>query len=193
MTRLDMPHRGRSRIATIPNARDEPAPEEMLHILRPRLDQNAGRHDDSKYDQHALPAQPLTHEQRQHGASETAQVVHRRDETHETRGWIVEIADEFIADDDAAEDALLVAEEAHHRAGGDGDGRVGARGVPCRGEEESPTSDGDAGTGGWAAGVVELFGARGFGGWLQVVESGSAGDLGGVGEALVGHFGADGI
>ena len=104
----------------------------------------------------------------------------------------MEVADEFIADDDAAEDALLVAEEAHYRAGGDGDGRVSARGVPCWGEEESPTSEGDTGAGRWAAGVVVLLGARGFGGWLQVIESGSAGDFGGVGEALVGHIGRNG-
>ena len=69
---------------------------------------------------------------------------------------------------------------------------MSARGVPCRGEEESPTSEGDAGAGGWTAGVVVLFGARGFGGWLQVVEIGSAGDFGGVGKALVGHIGHDG-
>ena len=105
----------------------------------------------------------------------------------------MEVADEFIADDDAAEDALLVAEEAHHRAGGDRDGGVSARGVPCRGEEESPTGEGNTGAGGWAAGVVVLFGARGFGGWFQVIESGGAGDLGGVGEALVGHFGVTGV
>ena len=81
---------------------------------------------------------------------------------------MVEVLLEFLADDDAAEDALLVAEEAHDGAGGDGDDGVEAWG-------------GEAIFWSWL-GVVFLFDG---GGCIEGVESAG---LFVVIDWLVGHY-----
>ena len=173
MTGLHMPHGRRGSVSPIANPRNEPAPKQMLHVMRRRLQQDARRHDDGKIHQHALPPQPLPDKQRQHRASETAQVVHAGDEPGQAGAGVVEILNELVTYNDTTENALLVAEEAHDRAGGDGDGGVRGVDVPWGEGKVGAPSDGDAGSSAGAAVVVEFRRAGGFAG-QETVEGGDA-------------------
>ena len=101
-----------------------------------------------------------------------------------------------MADNDAAEDALLVAEETHDCACCEGDEGVGHGGAPWwRGEVEAG-GDGEAGLSAQAAGVVVGLGAGMVGRGREEGEGGCAGDVGGRGgglDVIVSSWGRDGL
>lgn len=111
-----MPHRGRSRVAAVPDAGDDAAPDHGLHVVGGGLHDDAAGHDDGEEQEHAAAAELLAHEQSEERAPEAAQVVAGRDPALHLGRRVVEVLQEVLPHDDAAEDALLVPEEHHRRA-----------------------------------------------------------------------------
>lgn len=124
MTTGGRTYRSSRGVATIANARNEAAPDHLVHVLRRSLHDDADAHDDCEDDEHALAPELLAHEEREHGACEAPEIIDGDDEALNARCGVVEVLLELVGNDDAPEDALLVAEEQHCGAGGEGDGRV---------------------------------------------------------------------
>ena len=88
-----------------------------------------------------------------------------------------EVIDKVRADDDAPEDALLVTEETHDRACGQGDERVGYRRAPWWRGEIGVGGGGEAGMGAQTAGMAVGLGARISSSRVEEGERGCASDI----------------